>query len=131
MIPSCATHSFLAAPITLRVRTKREPFILIHNSVESANYTVLAQSRDELLILENSPSVSMWPYLLNSAQTRLLNQISIYAERGSSREQSRLLYMNAGALSIWREMAMSVTVIGESFRPPRTALLCFGMPFSE
>jgi len=73
----------------------------------------------------------MWPYLLNSAQTQRLNQISVYADRGTSREQTRLLYMNASALNLWREMGMSVTVIGESHRPPHSALLSFGMPFSE
>jgi hypothetical protein len=70
---------------------------------------------------------SMWRYLLASAQTRQLNQISTYAEGSSSREQSRLLYMNAGALRIWREMGMVAMVIGESCRPARSALLCFGM----
>jgi hypothetical protein len=48
-----------------------------------------------------------------------------------SRDQSRLLYMNADALSVWREMGMRVTIIGESHRPPPSATLSFGMPFSE
>lgn len=104
---------------------------MVYESVVSANYTIIAQSRDELLIPENSPSISMWPYLLRSAQTRQLGQISVYAERGSSREESRLLYMNASALRTWREMGMAARVVGEAHRPPRTALLCFGVPFSE
>jgi len=39
--------------------------------------------------------------------------------------------MNADALSVWREMGIGVTIIGESHRPPRSAMLSFGMPFSE
>lgn len=104
---------------------------MVNDSVASANYTIVAQNRDQLLIPENSPSLSMWPYLLDSAQTHLLNRISVYAERGTSREQSRLLYMNTSALRIWREMGMAANVIGEAHRPPRSACLCFGMPFSE
>jgi hypothetical protein len=30
-----------------------------------------------------------------------------------------------------REMGMRVTIFGESHRPPRSAMLSFGMPFSE
>jgi hypothetical protein len=131
MMPPCASPSFVFPPVTLGVQAKRKPFVMVHESVASANYTIVAQNRDELLFPDNSPSISMWPYLLDSAQTRLLNRISIYAERGSSREQSRLLYMNASALRIWREMGMPATVIGESYRPARSAVLCFGMPFSE
>ena len=59
----------------------------------------------------------MSPYLLNSAQPRRLNHVSVYTGRGTSRYQSRLLYMNADALSVWREMGMRVTIIGESHRP--------------
>jgi len=131
MMTSCASPGLLLPPVSLKVEMQRQPFVMVQSSVASANYTIVAQNRDELLFPDNSPSISMWPYLLNSAQTRLVNQISIYAERGSSREQSRLLYMNASALRIWREMGMPVTVIGESHRPARSAVLCFGMPFSE
>jgi hypothetical protein len=99
--------------------------------IASAQYTIVAQSRDEMLEPENSPSISMWPHLLNSGQTRALNGISVYTERGTSREQSRLLYMNAAALRIWLEMNQQVTIVGEAHRPPRTATLSFGMPFSE
>ena len=131
MMCSCANPSFHLSPVSLNVKAKREPFVVVHDSVSSANYTILTQNVDELRDRQNSPSISMWPYLLDSAQTRQLNQISIYAERGSSREQARLLYMNACALKIWRQMGMAATVVGESHRPPRSALLCFGMPFSE
>jgi hypothetical protein len=99
--------------------------------IDSANYTIVSQSRDEMTSVENSPSISMWPYLLQSAQTQLLNSISVYTDKGTSREQVRTLYMNAGALKLWREMGHACTVIGESHRPPRSATLAFGMPFSE
>ena len=105
--------------------------IAVRTAIASANYTILAQSRGELMFPDNSPSISMWPYLLGSSQTRRLNEISIYSARGTSSAQSRLLYMNAFALRMWREMRMPVTIIGESHRPPHGALLCFGMPFSE
>ena len=64
-------------------------------------------------------------------ETRRLNKISVYAERGTSRERSRLLYMNSSALSLWREMGMAGTIVGESYRPPASAMLSFGMPFFE
>lgn len=105
--------------------------VTVNSSISSANYTIIAQSRNEVLVPENSPSISMWPYCLKSEQTRRLNTISVYAARGTSREQTRLLYMNADALSVWREMGMPLTVIGETHRPPRGAVLSFGMPFSE
>jgi hypothetical protein len=37
--------------------------------------------------------------------------------------------MNADALSVWREMGMRVTILGESHQP-RSAMLS-GRPFSE
>lgn len=118
-----------SVPLTSFLRPK---FVMTTKAhVASAHYTILAQTRDELLKPENSPSISMWPYLLKSAQTLAMNSISVYAERGTSREQSRLLYMNAAALRMWREMGKPITIIGEAHRPPRTATLSFGMPFSE
>jgi hypothetical protein len=65
----------------------------------------------------------MWPYLLNSAQPRRLNHISVHTSRGTSRDQSRLLYTNADALSVWREMGMRVTIIGDRIGP--RAVRCF------
>jgi hypothetical protein len=100
-------------------------------NIVSANYTIVSQSRDEVGAVANSPSISMWPYLLQSEQTKLLNSISVYTDKGKSREQTRLLYMNTAALAMWREMGHACTVIGESHRPPRSATLSFGMPFSE
>lgn len=127
---SCSTQ-FLQDAVHLAVFPQRGLHVIIKPSISSATYTILAQNRNAVLVPENSPSVSMWPYLVSCAQTRRLNRISIYAARGTSREQTRLLYMNATALSVWREMGMRVTIIGETNRPPRTAMLSFGMPFSE
>ena len=115
----------------LKVSNQLALHVVVNGHIASANYTVVAQNRDEMMVPENSPSVSMWPYLLNSSQPRRLNHISVYTGRGTSRDQSRLLYMNADALSVWREMGMRVTIIGESHRPPPSAMLSFGMPFSE
>jgi hypothetical protein len=123
--------TLLQDPVRLKVVSQRGFHVVVNGHIASANYTILTQSRNEVIVPENSPSVSMWPYLLGSAQGRRLNQISVYTERGTSRDQTRLLYMNADALRVWREMGMRLTIIGESHRPPRTAMLCFGMPFSE
>ena len=76
---------------------------------------------------QNAPSVSMGPYLIESGQTRLLTKISIYSERGESREQVRLLYMNAVALQVWIAMGKKPSVIGAQYRPSRTSLLAFGV----
>lgn len=95
------------------------------------NYTVIAQSAEEVQNLESAPSISMGAYLIATEQIRRLTTLSVYSLRGSSREQIRLLYMNAKALEIWRAMGMTPTVIGLMHRPPHTALLTFGVPFSE
>ena len=96
-----------------------------------AIYSVIVQSAAEVGDIENSPSVSMGPYLIASEQTRLLTTVSIYSLRGDSRERVRLLYMNVMALHIWREMGKQSAEVGSSHRPPREAILCFGVPFSE
>jgi len=126
-----STAAYLQNPTPLALAPQRSIHLLVTSSVSSASYTILAQSRDELIFPDHSPSISMWPYLQRSAQTRRLNQISVYTGLGTSREQTRLLYMNAAALRLWREMGMPISVVGEISRPPRTALLSFGMPFSE
>ena len=123
--------TFTLPPIQMKVNVNRQVHTFTAGCVASANYTLVAQSRDEMLVPDNSPSISMWPYLMASSQTRLLNRISVYSARGTSTEQTRLLYMNADAFRVWREMRMPVTVIGESHRPSRNAMLCFGMPFSQ
>ena len=73
----------------------------------------------------------MAKFLVDSRQLELLPTISIYAERGEDRVTVRLLYMSAVALRIWKEMGMRTTEIGMQHRPARTAILVFGMPFSE
>jgi adenylylsulfate kinase-like enzyme len=100
-------------------------------SRRSLNYEIVAQSAEEVQNTQNAPSVSMGPYLIESGQTQLLTKISIYSERGESREQVRLLYMNAVALQVWIAMGKKPSVIGAQYRPSRTSLLAFGVPFSE
>ena len=104
---------------------------ILRFSKQAVIYTAIAQSRDDLLAPDSSPSHSMWPYLVTSGQTDRLSTISIYSHRGSSSVQARVLYMNAGALALWREMKMPGSVVGESDRPPWNAILTFGMPISK
>jgi hypothetical protein len=98
---------------------------------KTANYRVIAQDADEVRDLENAPAVSMSHFITATEQTRLLTTLSIYSERGASKDEVRLLYMNEVAFSIWKAMGKSATVVGERHRPPLTALLSFGIPFSE
>lgn len=100
-------------------------------SRKTLNYKIVAQSADEVQDIQNAPAISMGFYLIDSAQTQLLTTISIYAQRGEVREQVRLLYMNAVALRIWKAMGKQPKLIGAQHRPPKTALLAFGVPFSE
>ena len=104
---------------------------ILRSSNHAAIYTAIAQTIDELRAPDSSPSHSMWPYLVRTGQTDRLSTISIYAHRGTSRVQARLLYLNAGALALWKEMKMPGSIIGESYRPPWNAILNFGMPFSK
>lgn len=101
------------------------------HSRKSLNYAVVSQSAEEVQDIQNAPAVSMGPYLLDSGQAQLINTISIYSQRGESREQVRLLYMNAAAVLIWRAMGKQPKLIGAQHRPPKTALLTFGVPFTE
>lgn len=101
------------------------------NSRKSLNYQVVAQNAEEVQDIQNAPAISMGPYLIESGQTQLLTTISIYSQRGEVREQVRLLYMNAVALRIWKAMGKQPSLIGTQHRPPKTALLAFGVPFSE
>ena len=100
-------------------------------SRKAPNYEIVAQNVDEVQDIQNAPAISMAPYLIDSGQTQLLTTISIYARRGEVREQVRLLYMNAVALGIWKAMGKQPNVIGSLHRPPKIALLAFGVPFSE
>jgi hypothetical protein len=95
------------------------------------NYTVIAQNEEEVQSIQNAPSISMGPYLISTGQTRLLTTLSIYSERGDGLERMRLLYMNATALRIWREMGRQPTVMGTLHRPSHKSLLSYGVPFSE
>lgn len=106
-------------------------FSLGKQRCEPLNYEIVAQSAQEVQDIESAPAVSMGPYMIESGQTQLLTTISIYSERGECREQVRLLYMNAIALRIWKAMGKRPTLIGAQHRPPKTALLTFGVPFSE
>ena len=100
-------------------------------SLPDLNYQVIAQSAKDLQNVENAPAISMGPYLLKSGQTSLLTTISVYSLRGESRQQLRLLYMNAAAIQVWKEMGKVPNVVGAQNRPPHAALLTFGVPFSE
>lgn len=105
--------------------------LMAKHSPPGLNYQIIAQSAEDVQNLENAPAVSMGPYLLNSGRTRLLTTISVYSLRGETREQLRLLYMNAAAIRVWEEMGKSLNIIGSRKRPPHEALLTFGVPFCE
>lgn len=98
---------------------------------QTMNYEVVAQTTAEVQDLENAPPLSMAAYLVESDQMKLLTTISIYSERGAHPDQVRLLYMNASALLVWRAMGRNPTLIGARHRPPQTALLMYGVPFSQ
>jgi hypothetical protein len=100
-------------------------------SKKGLHYAVIAQAVEDLQDLQNSPAVSMGPYLISSGQTRILTTLSVYGMRGESRAEVRLLYMNSVALRIWNEMGMNPGLLGWLHRPPHSALLSFGVPFSE
>ncbi|MGA7316140.1 MAG: hypothetical protein WBX22_19465 [Silvibacterium sp.] len=114
-------------------RTPNDPLFSFdrERSRQSLNYEIVAQSAKEVQDTQNAPAVSMGPYLIESGQTPLLTTISIYSERGESREQVRLLYMNAVALRIWKAMGKRPNLIGAQHRPSRSSVLAFGVPFSE
>ena len=105
--------------------------LVAKHATAALNYRIIAQSAEDVQNIENAPAVSMGPYLLQSGQTPLLRTISIYSLRGESREQIRLLYMNAEAIQVWEKMGRAPKIIGAQVRPPHTALLTFGVPFSK
>lgn len=100
-------------------------------AAERLNYTVVTQNAEEVRDIESSPAISMSRFLTDHEQMKFVPTISIYAERGTDRTQVRLLYMNAVALRVWKEMGMRPTEVGMRHRPTRTSVLVFGMPFSE
>ncbi|MEG9433106.1 hypothetical protein [Terriglobus sp. ADX1] len=81
---------------------------LCRHSEHPTLYSILSQSRRELDNPNNSPAISMWPYLIASAQTQRLSEISIYAEKGTTSDKLRFLYLNDFALRIWGEMDKSI-----------------------
>ena len=95
------------------------------------SYYLLSLTAAEIADIGNAPAVTIAPYLLETNQTGLLRVISIYAQRGDSLDHFRLLYMNAPALALWKEMGKVANVIGQAKRPPLSAALIFGVPFSE
>ena len=99
--------------------------------VEPQSYTVVTQSFADVQDPESSPAISMGAFLVAREQMGLLPRISVYSERGTDRERMRMLYMNGAALRIWKAMGMQPTESGRQFRPPRSAVLAFGMPFGE
>ena len=105
--------------------------LVAKHAPSALNYQIVAQSAEDVQNIQNAPAVSMAPYLIESGQTRLLNTISVYSLRGESRDQVRLLYMNSTAIRVWKEMGKVPKIIGRQFRPPHTALLAFGVPFSK
>lgn len=130
--------SFESKNIVFRGTLKASPEAVSKADAESSSkgqqptrYWTLAQSCDDLRDPENSPSVSMWDFLLASAQTRRLNEISIYVEHGTTSQDLRFLYLNDFALTIWKQMEKPIRITGRLERPPRTALLSFGMPYAK
>jgi hypothetical protein len=95
------------------------------------NHEIVAQSAEEVQDIRNAPSFSMGTYLEEYGQARLLTTISIYSQRGKCREQVRLLFMNDVALRVWEAIGKHPKLLGAQHRPPETALLAFGVPFSE
>ncbi len=85
------------------------------------NYAIVAQSAEEVRNIQNAPAISIGPYLLESEQMQMLRTISIYAQRGDSSDQVRLLYMNSVALLVWKAMGRKPKLVGAVHRPPRTA----------
>ena len=100
-------------------------------SADLSTYQVVAQTVAELRDPANAPALTMPPYLLATGQLALLAKLSIYSERGVTREQARLLYLNSTALELWQAMGRHPTLTGSRHRPPKGALLALGVPFSD
>ena len=98
---------------------------------DSLNYRIIAQSEGEVRDIQNAPAISMSYFITESNQTNLLTTLSIYSQRGETSDQVRLLYMNDVAFSVWKALGKEPKVIGSQHRPPSTALLTFGIPFSD
>ena len=89
-------------------------------------YSILKQSLSDLSESNGSPSISMGKYLIASAQTHRFDDITVYVEYEGMVANSRSLYLNDFALTIWREMKRPCQVVGRLQRPPLAAVLSFG-----
>jgi hypothetical protein len=98
---------------------------------ESRDYTIVTQDAIEVQDIQNDPAVSMGAFLRAVGEMNILSTISIYTRKGYDRKHTRLLYMNAAALHLWKTMGRRPRQIGTQHRPPQSAVLAFGMPFSE
>jgi hypothetical protein len=95
------------------------------------NYGIVSQNAEAVQDIQNVPAISMEQHLIESGQAQLLTAISIYSQCGECQNQVRLLYMNYVAFRIWKAMGKRPNLIGAQHRPPKTALLTLGVPFSE
>ena len=91
------------------------------------HYNIIAQSADDI---HRFFSIEMRSYLQNAAQTQLMSHISVYIAKGRTRGRSCLLYMNPVAFGVWTAMKKAGTIVGHVNRPPQSARLVFGTPFS-
>ncbi len=98
---------------------------------KSPDYTVIAQDVVEVQDIQNAPAVSMGAFLMACGGMKIFPTISIYTRHGYDRKHARLLYMNATALRVWKTMGMQPRQIGTQHRPPHSAVLAFGKPFSD
>lgn len=98
---------------------------------ESPDYAVVAQDAIEVQDIESAPAVSMGAFLTANGVMSIFPTISVYTRDGYDRKHTRLLYMNAVALCVWKTMGRHPRQIGSQHRPPHSAVLAFGMPFSE
>lgn len=99
--------------------------------LESMDYTTVAQDVVEVQDIQNAPAISMGAFLKAVGGMSIFPTISIYTRDGYDRKHTRLLYMNAAGLRVWKIMGMHPRQIGSQHRPPHSAVLAFGMPFSE
>ena len=91
--------------------------LLFRLQLKHLRYSVIAQNSEEVRDIQNSPSVSMGPYLISSEQAPLLTTLSVYSLLDESPEQVRLLYMNATALRVWKAMGKQARLVGAEHRP--------------
>jgi len=105
--------------------------VALSDRAVALNYRAVVQTVDQLRDIENSPSISMWRYLVDSDKMPMVNSISIYMDRGDTPQRARIYYMNAVAYDLWISMGKQAEVIGQMHRPPKSAQLIFGSPFSE